>query len=234
MSALLDRIRTHPWLSFVGGLVTLMGAMASLYQFYRFREEYAIYAVAVYAVAFLILYLYEQAKQMAIRCFTNQSLISPVLLPEINGSKKTVKILSFTSETFFNQIGQKAIENLLDRGVEIKVLISSEDNPSFLLDDSRERYVEIIGTYKKRWKDLRKAGRSVEIRAYKSIPIFRGVIIDDRSCLIGTYYYPWTEKGGDPNYMFYFKSDLRDRNAQTLTNCLGNVFDYIWMRSEEV
>jgi len=233
MYNLYQKIYSHPIITFFGGLITIVGILGSLYGILQLSLLHLLIPIIAYIILYMCLLLYILSDQIKTRCFENQSEAANLLISKLKNVKRTVNIISFTSETFFNLLSQKEIEELLDRGVQFNVLLSSINNPDYLRDDSRERYRDILSTYIKRWKDLKKYNRSIEVRVYTSFPMIRGVIIDDQHCFIGTYYYP-THDVGDSNYLFYFRCDICNRKNKSIKNAFATSFNYMWSRSQDV
>jgi phosphatidylserine/phosphatidylglycerophosphate/cardiolipin synthase-like enzyme len=223
----------RPLRFFVTISIAAFGVVSGLYSILDLPPILAIGAMGCVWVGCTFLYFHALRVYSRPVCFENQAAAGPLMTRMVGTARRDVKILSFTSETFFNQLGQQFLEQLLDRGVELRVLLSDSDNMHFLRDDSRERYEDILRTYYSRWASLRSPTRTVCVRVYDWPPIHRAVIVDDVHCFVGTYYYPHYDMG-DPNAMFYFRRDLRRAGSLDHLQALGRVFDYLWTRAREL
>jgi len=225
-----ENIREHPLRSLVVSLISFIGVLSGVYTLFPFELKYAVLAFCIYGVGFILAYVYCRIISQAAKYFENQSTATKKILTKILKASREIKIISFTSETYFALISQKIIEGLLDRGIKFKILVSHPENENFLRDDKRARYGKIINTYIKRWSDLGSITRSIEIRTYKSIPIFRAIIIDDIYYFIGTYYYPLQDYG-DSNQIYYIKINPNKKYRKNAKGMIAKAFDYIWSHS---
>lgn len=232
MRFIFEAIANHPFRTFLIASLATFGAISGLYSIINLHPLIAVGAMGFFWIIYALFYLKSLQIYYRPIIYQNQATASSNLLKKVNKAKHSIKILAFTSETFFNQLGQRLIEELLDGGVEFRILMSDLNNDYFLRDDSRDRYQEILHTYFKRWIDLKAPNRTILIRTYNTIPISRGIIIDDLHCFIGTYYYPIFDMG-DPNAIFYFKSDLCRKGIINNLQSQGLIFDYLWSRAKD-
>jgi len=140
LEQVVGQIREHPWRSYLASGLALFGLVTGLNQLFGLQWQYGLFIMVVHLAGYLASYAGIVFSQERIRYFSSQTEAGQAIFQTVQAAKRSVKLISFTSETLYNLLSQTLIERLLDQGIESEWLMATPESRYYLRDDTREKY----------------------------------------------------------------------------------------------